>query len=270
MKQQHHDYKVVLYPKMRRRLAITFRPVQRKPMMHGLIEVDVTRARAHLREHKANTGEALSFTAFIIACLGKAVDEYKAVQASRKGRNHLILFDEADVLTYIERDMSGQMPSIPCIVRAANRKTFREIHHENRAAQVETVAKAVEGFKAFQFLPTLLFRFLLWMLGRYPQMGKKYRGTVGLTAVGMLGKGTGWGIPPATPTLKVRVQRVQCAREQRNIPYVAYTATPGFSWHHHAVLPVKQNPGLWPQLANRIAYQGNNSTATTHTERQHR
>ena len=39
--------------------------VQRKPMVHGLLEVDVTKVRAFLRDHKAKTGESLSFTAFI-------------------------------------------------------------------------------------------------------------------------------------------------------------------------------------------------------------
>ena len=87
MNQQHHDYQVASYPKMRRLEALAYRSVQHKPMIHGLIEVDVSRARAHPREQKAKTGEALSFTAFLIACLAKAVDEHKAVQAYRKGAN---------------------------------------------------------------------------------------------------------------------------------------------------------------------------------------
>ena len=53
MKQQHTDYQVVPYPKMRRLEAMAYRSVQHKPMIHGLIEVDVSRARAHLRDHKA-------------------------------------------------------------------------------------------------------------------------------------------------------------------------------------------------------------------------
>jgi chloramphenicol O-acetyltransferase len=85
MKQQHAEYRMVSYPKSRRFMAAARRSVQRTARMHGLIEVDVTRARAFLREHKGNTGEALSFTAFLIACVGKAVDEHKAVQAYRKG-----------------------------------------------------------------------------------------------------------------------------------------------------------------------------------------
>ncbi len=72
MKQQHSEYQVVPYPKIRRFLAAELRSSQHTPMIHGLLEIDVTRARAHLREYKAKTGEALSFTAFLIACFAKA------------------------------------------------------------------------------------------------------------------------------------------------------------------------------------------------------
>src|SRR5512135_2909407 len=119
MKQRHADYQVVPYAKMRRLEAIAYRSVGRAPMIHGLVEVDVTRARTRLRDHKAKTGESLSFTAFLIACLAQAVDEHKAVQALRLGRKHLILFDDVDVLTYIEREVAGQTQLIPCIMRAA-------------------------------------------------------------------------------------------------------------------------------------------------------
>ncbi len=202
MKQQHVDYQVVPYPKIRRWMAAAFRSVQHKPMIHGLLEVDVTRARARLREHQANTGESLSFTAFLTACLAKAVDEHKAVQAIRFGSKRLIVFEEVDVYLPIEHDVAGQKHIMPAIIRAANRKTIREIHHEIRAAQVQDVEKVLkEGVLS---LPTLLLGPFLWVFSwigrRYPQMWKKSVGTVGITAVGMFGNGAGWGIPPATPT----------------------------------------------------------------------
>ena len=195
MKQQNIKYQVMPYSKLRRLMAAEFRLSHHIPMIHGLIEVDVSRARAQLREQKANTGEAFSFTAFLIACQAKAVEEHKVVQASRKGRKHLILFEDVDVLTYIER---GSLP-MPYIIQAANHKTVREIHQEIRAAQIQDVAKAAVGFKLVQYLPTFLFRFFLWILGRNPEQMKKYVGTVALSSVGMFGKGAGWGIPPATP-----------------------------------------------------------------------
>jgi hypothetical protein len=94
------------------------------------------------------------------------------------------------------------------IIRAANRKTFREIHHEIRAAQMQEVAQAVKGIKALRALlslPTLLLRIgygvFFWIGRRSPQLMKKYFGTVSLTAVGMFGKGAGWGIPLAGQTM---------------------------------------------------------------------
>ena len=123
-------------------------------MMHGLIEVDVSRARAYLRDQKAKTGEALSFTAFLIACLAQAVEEHKAVQASHKGSKHLILFEEVDVLTYIERGAAGHSLPMPSIIRVANHKTVREIHQEIRAAQGQDVAQAAVGFKLVKSLTT--------------------------------------------------------------------------------------------------------------------
>jgi pyruvate/2-oxoglutarate dehydrogenase complex dihydrolipoamide acyltransferase (E2) component len=144
MKQQHVDYKIVPDPKLRRFMAAAFRSARHTPIIHGLLEVDVSGARAFLREQKAKSGEALSFTAFLIACLAKALDEHKAVQARRLGSKRLILFDEVDVYTLIEHDVAGQKQIINYIIRAANRKTVREIHQEIRAAQVQDVEKAVK------------------------------------------------------------------------------------------------------------------------------
>jgi pyruvate/2-oxoglutarate dehydrogenase complex dihydrolipoamide acyltransferase (E2) component len=179
-------------------------------MIHGLLEVDVTKTREFLRDHKAKTGESLSFTAFITACLAQAVAENPSLHAYRKGRKHLVLFDEVDVATQVERDVAGQKQNITYIIRAANTKTFRKIHHEIRAAQVEAVEKAWEGFTAMHWLlvvPTLLFRCFwwgfCWMRRTYPQVQKKYGGTVGISAVGMFGKGAGWGIPINDHTLDI-------------------------------------------------------------------
>ena len=208
---QRND-QVIPYPRTRRILVAFLRSVQRTPTIHGLIEVDVTRAREFMREHRVKTGESLSFTAWIAMCLAKAVSENKTIQAGRKGSKHLVLFDDVDVYTQIERDIAGQKQAITHIIRAANRKTLREIHDEIRTAQVEDVAKALEGFKAlswFLLLPTFLIRLFFWVfwriLGRHPQLRRRYGGTVGLTAVGMFGEGAGWGIPAGTSQLNVTV-----------------------------------------------------------------
>jgi pyruvate/2-oxoglutarate dehydrogenase complex dihydrolipoamide acyltransferase (E2) component len=203
---QQGDDQVIPYPKSRHFMEEAIRSTHHKPMMHGLLEVDVTEARAYLREVKARTGASPSFTAFIIACLGRAVDEHKYVHALRKGSQHLVLFGEVDVLTWIEREIAGQPQVLPCIVRAANHKTFWEIHDQIRAAQVQDVAKTeVGGAKASQLLPAWLFRpyfSVATRIGkRFPRAWKKSWGTVTLSAVGMVGNGAGWGIPPSSPSI---------------------------------------------------------------------
>lgn len=197
-------YQIIPYPKMRRAAAAVQRSFQRKPMMHGLIEVDVTRARAFLREHKARTGESLSFTAYIITCLGKAVDEHKLVQAYRRGRTHLIVFDDVDVAIMVERDVAGQQIPLVYVIHAANRKTFLEIHHEIRAIQRRDIGWSVLGFTGLPLVPAALAtRILYRMLRTFPMLHKRVVGTVGVTSVGMFGKGTGWGLPMGAASLAI-------------------------------------------------------------------
>src|SRR5215831_9156525 len=201
MKQQRAGYQLIPYPRYMRFAAAAYQSVRRKPMIHGLLDVDVTEARARLREHKARTGESLSFTAFLCACLGKAVDEHKAVQAFRLSGNRLILFDDVDVCIRIEREVAGQKYVVPYIVRAANQKTLRELHDEIRAAQA---ADTRDRLTRFSFLPVALYRPFIWTFTRIarrrPQVWKENMGTVGVTSVGMFGRGAGWGIPLAAPT----------------------------------------------------------------------
>ena len=197
---------VIPLPKSRRFMEEAIRSTHHKPLMHGLIEVDVTKARTYMRDVEARTGQTPSFTAFIIACLGRAVEENRYVHALRKGGRHLVLFRDVDVLTWIERELGGEPQVLPCIVRAANRRTFQEIHADIRAAQVEDPRNIdVGGAKAAQLLPAWAYRpyfALATGLGKWvPQEWKKRWGTITLTAVGMIGEGSGWGIPPSSPSI---------------------------------------------------------------------
>jgi len=189
----HTDDTIFPFPKMRRAAVEFMREAQRQHSVHALIEVDVTKSRQCLRAYKARTGESLSFTAFIITCLAKAVDENKSMQAYRKGRHQLIVFDEVDVITMIEREVGGRKMPADHIIRAANTKTFREVHNEIRAAQVEKVEK-FKWLERLASLPTFITGFVWWALRHDPYLRKRFGGTVGVTSVGMFGIGAGWGI----------------------------------------------------------------------------
>lgn len=80
---------------------------KRRHMMHGLLEVDVTAPRQRLRQIEASSGERLSFTAFIAACLGQAIEADRSVHAYRDWLGRLVIFDEADATLGIESRSTG-------------------------------------------------------------------------------------------------------------------------------------------------------------------
>jgi pyruvate/2-oxoglutarate dehydrogenase complex dihydrolipoamide acyltransferase (E2) component len=167
-----------------------------------------------MRQHRTATGEALSFTAFIVSCLAKAVDEDKAVQGYRAGRGRIVLFEDVDVNTMVERQVDGQLMGTPNIIRAANRKTLRQIHEHIRAAQAGAVEQApgMEWFRwvtLFAALPTSL-RMVVWRAAfANPRLVKRAAGTVGVTAVGMFGKGMRWGFTIPLLTLNLVVGGIE-------------------------------------------------------------
>lgn len=193
------------FPNIRHGYIDVLREGQRKRFIHGLFEADVTDPRRRLHEHKAQTGESLSFTAFVIHCLGKAVDENKLLHAQRQGRNRLLIFEEVDVSTQIEVAVGEHKIVKPHIVRAANRKRFRQIHDEIRAAQVGN-AEQEEQYRAMQwflYLPRFI-RAVAWrVIAGQPRVFKRLGGTVGMSAIGMFAGGAGWGIPISFPTLMI-------------------------------------------------------------------
>jgi len=192
------------YPKIRRLMVDGGRLGRQKHTIHGLVEVDVTLPRQVIHEHKARTGESLSFTAFIMACLGRAVDMNKHMQAYRDWRDQLVIFEAVDVNTMFEVEVDGHKIIRPHIIRAVNKKSLRDIHEEIRAFQAEHEGGREAGFiQRFVLLPGFIRRMFLGVLFKNPHWLKDMNGTVSLTSVGMFGNGVGWGIPVTNHTLQV-------------------------------------------------------------------
>jgi pyruvate/2-oxoglutarate dehydrogenase complex dihydrolipoamide acyltransferase (E2) component len=200
---------VVPFPRERQLVIDSARLGKRKHSIHGLVEADVTRVRRFLREHKALTGERLSFTAYILFCLGRAVTENKAVHAYRNWRGQLVLFDDVDVTTIVEVELDEQLFPLAHIIRSTNTRSFRDIHDEIRRVQ-KTPAQSPSGqrwrsARYLALLPSFLRIFFYRILLRFPHQVKQTIGTVLVTAVGMFGKRGGWGIPLPLHTLAVTI-----------------------------------------------------------------
>lgn len=203
------------YPPWRTIVSDTVRIGMKQHRIPILVEVDVTAARAAIEKRHAETGESLSFTGWVIACLAKAVSEQPRVHAVRRGRHRLVLFQDVDVGIMIHRPIEGKDPAQyvlqPYLIRKANEKTVGSIHAEIRAAQAkklgpggDNVARpharpSARTMKIFASLPFFLRKAVYWnrMLGG-PFRIKKTTGTVAVTSVGMFGKvggGSNWGLP---------------------------------------------------------------------------
>lgn len=164
--------------------------------MHGFLEVDVTDVRREIRARRERTGEGLSFTGFVIACLARAVSENPQVQAFRR-RRRLVVFGAVDVATLVEvESLEGEPVPLPYVVRDAASKTLRQVHEEIRAAQADrTLAPRMRKQVALLGWVPYPLRWVLWrLLATSPRMRKRFGGTVVVSSVGMFGKGPAWGL----------------------------------------------------------------------------
>ncbi|MGA7228365.1 MAG: 2-oxo acid dehydrogenase subunit E2 [Acidimicrobiia bacterium] len=194
-------YEVRAFPKIRRAYVGVLREGHRRHIIHGLVEVDVTKARSAIRR-TVEVEASLSFTGFIVACVSKAVDENRMLHAHRWGRRKLVLFEDVDVnlqLEQVEEDGTRIVQSR--IVRAANRKTVGEISAEIRQAQRigEADRRRLRGTLWFVTLPRFIRRLIWRGVMVRPWWTKRFGGTVAVSSVGMFGSDLGWGIP-ITPT----------------------------------------------------------------------
>jgi pyruvate/2-oxoglutarate dehydrogenase complex dihydrolipoamide acyltransferase (E2) component len=198
------SYRVVKIPPARRDTHNYLDLYWWKHSIYALLEVDVTRVRQFIKEHEAHMGEALSFTGYLAFCLGRAVDEDKSVQAYPKGRKHLVIFDDVDIFMPVERELGGNHAALPYVIRRANHKSYLDIHREIRAFQTDPIQPDNGMPTAFRVmmstpwpLPRLFIRLIRAVSRRDPTRQITAAGTVGVTALGMVGRGGGWGLAPA-------------------------------------------------------------------------
>jgi pyruvate/2-oxoglutarate dehydrogenase complex dihydrolipoamide acyltransferase (E2) component len=197
------------FPRSRRLIVDNGRAHAKRHPMVGLIEVDVTRARELLRERKAATGEGLSFTAFVVACLSRAVAEHPEVQAYRDLWGRLVAWRDVDVCLSAEVEVEGGSFPMSHVLRGANRRSVEDLHAEIRRVQRDPAsspsARMIGPAKAFLLLPGPLRAWLWRGLRRWPRQQRELAGTVGVTSIGMFGAGGGWGIPFQVHSLNVTI-----------------------------------------------------------------
>ncbi len=199
-------HRAVPFTASRRLVAASVSVSRESNTIHTLTEVDVTEPRRRLLEHRQLTGESLSFTAYVVTCLARALAEHPGLNSFRKGRR-LMLLEDVTINTLLERDVGGERVPEGLPIRAAQDKSYREIHDEIRAAQEHTsehLGSLSDSPWFVHLLPEPLARLFVRFAARSLRMAKHY-GVASVTAIGMFGSGASWGIPLTSATVTATV-----------------------------------------------------------------
>jgi pyruvate/2-oxoglutarate dehydrogenase complex dihydrolipoamide acyltransferase (E2) component len=202
MEKKRDSIHIVDLPPDRRGMAAFQELKSGRHNMYALLEVDVTRVRRFIEDYKRTSGEQLSFTGYLVSCLAHAVDEDKTVQSYRKGTKQLVIFDDVDVGFMVELKKEGKPYLTGHVVKGANHMSYGEINLEIRtiqASQKPTSEQQASWFRKVMQLPwplsplvKIIFR---TAVKNNPTLVTSMAGTVGISSVGMFGKGhSGWGI----------------------------------------------------------------------------
>ena len=203
----HATYTTEPFPGIVRATIGLLEAARRKNMIHSLVELDVTASRKNLRMLKRAEKNYLSFTGYIIHCVACAVDRNRTMHAYRNRRRQLILFEEVDVSTTIERRINGRSEVVALIIRGANQKSVEEISAEIRHEKEKEVrdSEVFRSMRYFLLIPSWFRQLVFRVLDRSPHLMKRRAGTIMVTSANMVGKGAGWGVPIATHTLNVTI-----------------------------------------------------------------
>lgn len=198
------DYREIFFPPSRISTMDICALGRKKHHIAGLLEIDVTDARAKFRQYKAQNGESLSFTAWAMHCVGAAAAEYPQVTAYLTGRRKMAVSGGIDIAVTVEKRTGGHDVPLPLVVRDCGRKSVDAIHQEIRQAQGESVDESTvtlsnnklrRGAAVFYRLPAFLRRFVWKAFLLRPRTAIKTMGSVIVTSLGMCGDCDGWFVP---------------------------------------------------------------------------
>jgi pyruvate/2-oxoglutarate dehydrogenase complex dihydrolipoamide acyltransferase (E2) component len=191
-------YRVVAGPRSRRVMAALMDVARSRRLMVALVEADVTAPRRLMAEYRSVTGESISLTAYVAACLGRAVRQHPELNSTRRGRR-LILFEEVNVVCYLEQ-LRGDQPVVGFqTLRAADRASVRELSTRIRAER----AQGGPAPRLMRHLPVALFGPTV----RYLSRNARFLADAGVIAISNVGAGSGgvpgWGFAPSATSVEV-------------------------------------------------------------------
>jgi pyruvate/2-oxoglutarate dehydrogenase complex dihydrolipoamide acyltransferase (E2) component len=187
-------FEVKRFPPTRRLVTAALRAGNRTKPMHGILELDVTEAS---RVIEAND---LSFTAFVIAAVARAVARHPEVQAYRNMRGRLVIHRHVDVGTIVEVPTSEGFFPLVHLVRDADVRNVADITGELRGVKAKPFGGRTGGPSRIVGLTFLIPGFIraMYAVASRSARLRQRMGTVSVTAVGMFAEGGGFAVAPMT------------------------------------------------------------------------
>jgi len=177
-----------------------------KHTAYAVIDFDITGMRDEIRKARRITKKHISLTGYLLYCFAQAVNSNKMIQAYRKG-DRLVVFDDVDVSTMVERTINGVHIPVSYILRKANFKSVFEISDEIQNAKTGESSDLIESDEMQQNKRLIsvikrvgfLRRWFLKRMFNNPFEKKKFNGTVGFSSMGMFSYNLGGWVVPITP-----------------------------------------------------------------------
>lgn len=203
-----HRYQELEFPLYRRLVIDLGDQAKKKSTIYGLVEFDITETIKKIRQQRIKTKSPLSLTAYIIFCIGKAVEANKQIHGYLSRKNKLICFDDVDCCLPIEINLNDHLFPFIHILRSINKRSYQDIEQEIRYAKEAGIKnpeyqKQQNIMRWFLRLPSFMRKLFYGQIIRDPQRFKKHMGTIAVTAVGMFGAGSGWGLGLLNHTLEI-------------------------------------------------------------------
>ncbi|MBP6978412.1 MAG: 2-oxo acid dehydrogenase subunit E2 [Lentimicrobiaceae bacterium] len=196
-------YKIHKFPKSRLATIDVCEIGKRKHHVTGLIELDVSRSRAKIKDYNKNNDTKISFIAWIIKVISYTISHYETSSSYLKRKNTLMIFNDINVSVLVEKDLNGEKVPIPLIIEKANEISIEAISMQIRESKNKQLTnndivlnrKADRLEKIYYYLPGFMRRSFWIYLLKHPWIAYKKMGNVAITSLGMIRRINGWFIP---------------------------------------------------------------------------
>jgi pyruvate/2-oxoglutarate dehydrogenase complex dihydrolipoamide acyltransferase (E2) component len=208
-------FKEITFPPVRQFTADIGKLSSEQHTIRAFLEVDVTNTLERIKALRSPANK-VSFLAWFIKVLADTVVDHPPVNGLKKGRNRVIVFNQVDISTIVERKVNQVAVPLPLVLRAVNTKSpfevTREIQDavdqslENQNAPQVGSGENTRLIKLGLILPQWLRLFIIRMfILRNPQRMQQTMGTVMVTSLGTVGQIPAWIMPTSIHPLSIGI-----------------------------------------------------------------